>query len=52
MIKKSFEEKAEYIRKTRLKNYKESLRLEGINPSAKSHGKTRDEIISYYINNK
>lgn len=52
MIKKSFEEKAAFIKKIRLKNYRESLRLEGINLSVKAHGKTRDEIISYYINKK
>ncbi|QEN05342.1 DUF2559 domain-containing protein [Thiospirochaeta perfilievii] len=52
MIKKSFEEKVEFIRKNRLNNYKESLRLEGINPMLKLHGKTRAEIIAYYNNQK
>ncbi|MGL1892240.1 MAG: YhfG family protein [Spirochaetaceae bacterium] len=52
MIKKSFEEKVEFIKKSRLKNYKESLRLEGLNPSVHLHGKTRAEIISYYTHKK
>ena len=52
MVKKSFEEKSKFIQKNRLINYRESLRLEGINPSMKSHGKTKDEIISYYNNKR
>ncbi|MGL1891624.1 MAG: hypothetical protein OCD02_08355 [Spirochaetaceae bacterium] len=49
---KSFEEKVEFVRKSRLGNYKESLRLEGMNSSLKLHGKTRAEIISFYTNKK
>jgi len=52
MVKKSFKEKVDFIKKTRLNNYRESLRLEGINLSVKSNGKTRDELISYYMNKK
>lgn len=52
MVKKSFEEKVAFIKESRHKNYKESLRLEGITASKKLHGKTKEEIISYYKSKK
>ena len=50
MVKKSYKEIVAFDEMNRLINYKESLRLEGIESSVQLHGKTKAEIISYYMN--
>ncbi len=47
---RTLEEKKAYIRLSRSKNYRDSLRLEGISPlhKNKSHRKTIEEIIRHY----
>ena len=49
MPDKTFEEKVEFIRATRLQNYKESLRLEGITVTDIDLNQTKEEIIKKYL---
>ena len=47
---KTIEQKKKYIQATRLQNYRASLKLEGLSPSATTPTLSKDQILQKYKN--